>query len=82
MNLDHVTLPADDYAASLAFYLALGLHKIVAAPPRYARSEMEGGATLSFEVGGTAGSAEIHPNCLDLGANQRFPPWRIDGRTA
>ena len=45
MNLDHVTLPADDYAASLAFYLALGLHQIVAAPPRYARSEMEGGAT-------------------------------------
>lgn len=52
MNLDHVTLPADDYAASLAFYLALGLHQIVAAPPRYARFEMEGGATLSFEVGG------------------------------
>lgn len=127
MQLNHVTLPADDYDASRAFYLALGLHQIVAAAPRYARFEMDGGATLSFEVmaeGGRAGTAEIYLQCDDLdaayaaavarglafdfaprdetylwrragltdpagnrlflyhaGPNQRFPPWRLDGRT-
>jgi hydroxymethylpyrimidine/phosphomethylpyrimidine kinase len=63
MNLNHVTLPANDYAASVAFYTALGLTQIVAAPPRYARFEMDGGATLSIEVfedGGQAGAAEIY----------------------
>ena len=40
MHLNHVTLPAHDYAASIAFYTALGLTQIVAAPPRYARFEM------------------------------------------
>ena len=130
MQLNHVTLPAEDYAASQAFYTALGLVQIVAAPPRYARFEMPnaaGGATLSFEVtpGGRAGTAEIFLHCGDVdaahfaaaargvtfdypprdedylwrcarttdpagnrillfhaGANQRFPPWRIDGRAA
>jgi hydroxymethylpyrimidine/phosphomethylpyrimidine kinase len=128
MMLNHVTLPADDYAASLGFYQALGLTQIVAAPPRYARFEMDGGATLSFEVmadGGKAGRAEIYLHCPDVdaahaaaasrgvvfdyaprdesylwrcaratdpagnliflyhaGDNQRFPPWRIDGRKA
>lgn len=126
MQLNHVTLPATDYAASVAFYTALGLQQIVAAPPRYARFEMAGGATLSIEVteGGTAGSAEIFLHCDDVdadhaaavargvvfdypprdesylwrcaratdpagnlillyhaGRNQRFPPWRLDGRT-
>ncbi|PZN97590.1 MAG: glyoxalase/bleomycin resistance/extradiol dioxygenase family protein [Alphaproteobacteria bacterium] len=130
MQLNHVTVPADDYDASLAFYTALGLVQIVAAPPRYARFEMPGadtaGATLSFEVtpGHRAGDAEIFLHCDDVdadhaaavargvvfdappqdrdylwrrtetrdpagnrivlyhaGRNQRFPPWRIDGRT-
>ncbi len=126
MQLNHVTLPADDYDASLAFYVALGLTQIVAAPPRYARFEMAGGATLSFEVvdGNRAGAAEIFLHCDNVdaeyaaavargvvfdapprdadylwrrtetrdpagnriilyhaGRNQRFPPWRIDGRT-
>lgn len=68
MQLNHVTLPAHDYDASLAFYTALGLVQIVAAPPRYARFEMAGGATLSFEVmgGGRAGTAEIYLHCDDL----------------
>lgn len=127
MILNHVTLPAHDYDASLAFYTALGLTQIVAAPPRYARFEMGGGATLSIKVidGGRAGTAEIYLHCDDVdaacaaarargvrfdfaprdetylwrragvtdpagnliflynaGINQRFPPWRIDGRTA
>lgn len=127
MHLNHVTLPADDYEASRAFYLALGLTQIVAAPPRYARFEMPGGSTLSFEVmaDGKAGTAEIYLHCDDVdaeaaaarrrgiifdymprdeeylwrcgrvtdpagnriflyhaGKNHRFPPWRLDGRTA
>lgn len=71
MNLNHVTLPADNYASSIAFYIALGLTQIVAAPPRYARFEMAGGATLSIEVfadGAKAGAAEIYLHCDDVDA--------------
>lgn len=128
MQLNHVTLPANNYAASVAFYQALGMTQIVAAPPRYARFEMTGGSTLSIEVmedGGTAGAAEIYLHCDDVdadcaaavargvvfdfpprdedylwrraratdpagnriflfhaGANHRYPPWRIDGKTS
>ncbi len=54
MQLNQVTIPCVDYAASVAFYQALGLKLIVDAPPRYARlecAEGEGGAppaTLSL----------------------------------
>lgn len=127
MQLNHATLPAHNYDASIAFYTALGLHQIVAAPPRYARFEMEGGATLSIEItpDARAGTAEIFLHCDDVdadfaaaasrglafdhaprdetylwrcaritdpagnhiilfhaGQNQRFPPWRLDGRTS
>ena len=71
MHLNHVTLPADDYAASVAFYVALGLTQIVAAPPRYARFEMAGESTLSIEVmddGGKSGAAEIFLHCDDVDA--------------
>jgi hydroxymethylpyrimidine/phosphomethylpyrimidine kinase len=124
---NHVTLPAEDDAASRAFDRALGLQQIVAAPPRYACFGMDNGTTLSFEVmgdGGRGGAAEIDLWCADVdadcraasdqgvtsgwaprheadpwrcarttdpagnriflynaGNNQRFPPWRIDGRT-
>jgi hydroxymethylpyrimidine/phosphomethylpyrimidine kinase len=50
MNLNQVTLPATDYAASVAFYNGLGLNQIVDAPERYARFECPGGATLSIHV--------------------------------
>ena len=50
MNLNQVTLPARDYAASVAFYKQLGLIQIVDAPPRYARFECDGGATLSIHA--------------------------------
>lgn len=75
MHLNHVTLPADDYAASCGFYRALGLVQIVDAPPRYARFEMPGGAaapsTLSIEVvtGERAGAAEIFLHCDDVDAD-------------
>jgi catechol 2,3-dioxygenase-like lactoylglutathione lyase family enzyme len=68
MRLNHVTLPADDYDASVAFYTALGLHQIVAAPPRYARFEVDAVSTLSIEVSpqGRAGAAEIFLHCDDV----------------
>jgi hydroxymethylpyrimidine/phosphomethylpyrimidine kinase len=50
MILNQVTLPALDYAASVAFYRRLGLTQIVDAPPRYARFECEGGGTLSIHL--------------------------------
>ena len=48
--LNHVTLPAGDYEASVAFYRLLGCTQVVDAPPRYARFEAPGGMTLSIEV--------------------------------
>jgi len=48
--LNHVTLPASDYPASLTFYRLLGCRQIVDAPPRYARFEAPGGMTLSIEI--------------------------------
>ena len=126
MRLNHVTLPATDLAASIAFYQALGLELIVRAESRYARFAVDGTSTLSVEVaeGGRAGSAEVFLHCDDVdadhaaaaargvvfdwpptdqsylwrtagttdpagnrvilfhaGANQHFPPWRLDGRT-
>jgi hydroxymethylpyrimidine/phosphomethylpyrimidine kinase len=50
MNLNQVTLPARDYAASVEFYRTLGLTQIVDSPGRYARFECPGGATLSIHV--------------------------------
>jgi hydroxymethylpyrimidine/phosphomethylpyrimidine kinase len=50
MNLNQVTLPAQDYDASVAFYRRLGLRQIVDSAGRYARFECPGGATLSVHV--------------------------------
>ncbi|MFL6846007.1 MAG: bifunctional hydroxymethylpyrimidine kinase/phosphomethylpyrimidine kinase [Allosphingosinicella sp.] len=70
MNLNQVTLPAEDYAASVAFYAALGLRQIVDSPPRYARFECPGGATLSIhvEAGRKAGDATIYLESDELDA--------------
>ena len=71
MRLNHVTLPATDLAASIAFYEALGLVMIVRADPRYARCEVDATSTLSVEVtqAGGAGSAEIFLCCDDVDAD-------------
>ncbi|HYV19964.1 MAG TPA: GNAT family N-acetyltransferase [Verrucomicrobiae bacterium] len=48
MNLNQVTVPCTDLAASVAFYRALGLREIVSSPPDYARFECPvGGSTFS-----------------------------------
>jgi hydroxymethylpyrimidine/phosphomethylpyrimidine kinase len=66
MTIQQVTLPARDYARSVAFYRTLGLTQIVDSPPRYARFECPGGATLSIHVEGdaAAGDAAI---CFESG---------------
>jgi hydroxymethylpyrimidine/phosphomethylpyrimidine kinase len=50
MNLNQVTIRAVEYDESVRFYGMLGLRQIVDAPPRYARLECPGGATLSIHV--------------------------------
>ncbi|ALJ13212.1 bifunctional hydroxymethylpyrimidine kinase/phosphomethylpyrimidine kinase [Sphingopyxis macrogoltabida] len=65
--LNQFTLPATDYAASVAFYKQLGLTQIVDSPDNgYARFEAINGVTLSIHVGdGEAGGATTY---LESGA--------------
>lgn len=61
--LNQITLPANDYAVSVAFYKQMGLKQIVDSPGAegiggYARFQAANGVTLSIHVGdGTAGGA-------------------------
>jgi hydroxymethylpyrimidine/phosphomethylpyrimidine kinase len=68
--LNQITVPAVDYAASLAFYLRLGLRLIVDSPGEgYARFEAGNGTTLSFHVvDGVAGGAVVYLESLRLDA--------------
>ncbi|WP_374525086.1 bifunctional hydroxymethylpyrimidine kinase/phosphomethylpyrimidine kinase [Sphingopyxis sp.] len=65
--LNQITLPAKDYAVSVAFYKQLGLTQIVDSPGNgYARFEAANGVTLSIHVGdGVAGGATAY---LESGA--------------
>jgi hydroxymethylpyrimidine/phosphomethylpyrimidine kinase len=67
-NLNQVTLPAEDYDSSLAFYRTLGLRQIVDSPGRYARFECPGGATLSIhaEQGRSAGDCVVYLESEEL----------------
>lgn len=56
MNLNQVTVPCVDLAASVAFYRALGLRQIVDSPPDYARFECPVGAA-TFSVHRTSETA-------------------------
>lgn len=69
-RLNQITLPASDYAASVAFYRALGLVQIVDSPTNgYARFETPGGVTLSIATGhGEAGGAAVYFECVDPNA--------------
>jgi hydroxymethylpyrimidine/phosphomethylpyrimidine kinase len=64
--LNHLTVPADDLAASERFYRLLGLRQIVRAAPRYARFETEGGATFSIAARNEHAGATIYFECGDL----------------
>jgi catechol 2,3-dioxygenase-like lactoylglutathione lyase family enzyme len=64
LRLNQVTMPCVDYAASVAFYKALGLILIVDSPPHYARFECtkgDGGepATLSLHEGAAAARGDF-----------------------
>ncbi|HYJ29002.1 MAG TPA: VOC family protein [Allosphingosinicella sp.] len=50
MRLNQVTVGTTDFAASLDFYLKLGLTPIVHSPPRYARFETPTGETFSIHA--------------------------------
>jgi hydroxymethylpyrimidine/phosphomethylpyrimidine kinase len=65
--LNQITLPASDYAASVAFYKQMGLTLIVDSPDNgYARFEAANGVTLSIHVGdGAPGGATAY---LESGA--------------
>lgn len=65
--LNQITLPASDYAASVAFYKQMGLTQIVDSPDNgYARFEAANGVTLSIHVGdGAAGGSTTY---LESGA--------------
>lgn len=71
MNLNQVTLPVSDLAASVAFYRGLGLVLIVDSP-HYARFECpDGQATFSLHVSEQAIQANasvIYFECDDLDA--------------
>lgn len=68
--LNQITVPATDYAASLAFYRQLGLALIVDSPDDdYARFEAGNGVTLSIHGGdGAAGGAIVYLESLRLDA--------------
>ena len=67
-TLNQISVPMSDFEASVAFYRALGLHRIVKAAPRYARFESNGGVTFSIEAAEelTTGGPMIHFECADL----------------
>ena len=71
MDLNQVTLPAFDMAASVAFYRALGLRQIVASA-HYARFEcVQGDATFSLHLAPAtqpAGAAVVYFETADLDA--------------
>lgn len=76
MILNQITIPCLDYSASVAFYEALGMVRIVEAPPRYARFESAdgSGATLSLHaVTAPVGSGTViyfdHPSADALDAH-------------
>ncbi len=78
--LNQITVPATDYAASIAFYRQLGLRLIVDSPDNfYARFEAGNGVTLSIHVGdGQAGGATVYLESLRLDswvAELQRPGW-------
>jgi hydroxymethylpyrimidine/phosphomethylpyrimidine kinase len=69
MELNQVTVPCTDYAASVEFYTRLGLVQIVDSPPRYARFESSAGSTLSIhaaEEGAPAHAATVYFEVPDV----------------
>jgi len=70
--LNHLTVPAEDLAASEQFYRMLGFRQIVRAQPRYARFETEGGATFSIETTSELSEPMVYFECGDLDLTIEF----------
>ncbi len=69
MDINQVTVSCRDYQASVSFYRKLGLRQIVDSPPRYARFETQGGATLSIhESEGPIGNTVVYFEVDDVDA--------------
>ena len=70
MNLNQVTLPAQDLTSAVAFYQRLGLRLIVEDLPHYARFECpDGESTLSLELATervVGPGAVVYFECNDL----------------
>jgi predicted enzyme related to lactoylglutathione lyase len=70
MNLNQVTVPASDIAASIDFYKKLGLIEIVEELPKYARFQCpDGGSTFSIhhtELSPGPSAVVIYFECTDL----------------
>jgi catechol 2,3-dioxygenase-like lactoylglutathione lyase family enzyme len=76
MQLNQVTLPAQDVEKSVAFYVGLGLRVIVRAFPRYARLECpDGGSTFSLHqvaVRPSPSEVVVYFECEDLDERVRL----------
>lgn len=71
MNLNQVTVGSADVAASVEFYIKLGLKLIVDSVPRYARFELpDGDSTLSIHTAkeNLPSNIVIYFECKDLDA--------------
>ncbi len=75
--LNQITLPARDYAASVAFYRMLGLTQIVDSPDNgYARFEAANGVTFSIHVAETVTGGDA-VTYLELGALDVWVAWLL-----
>ncbi|MEQ1687167.1 MAG: bifunctional hydroxymethylpyrimidine kinase/phosphomethylpyrimidine kinase [Sphingopyxis sp.] len=60
-SLNQITVGADDYAVSVAFYAKLGLTQIVDSPSNgYARFEAANGVTLSIHAGAASATTTVY----------------------
>lgn len=60
-SLNQITIGAEDYAASVSFYRALGLRQIVDSPDNgYARFEAANGVTLSIHEGASSSATTVY----------------------
>lgn len=70
-GINHLTLPVNDYKASINFYQMLGLRQIVDYTDSYARFEDRGGVTLSLSRTANEGGICIYIECDDVDARVR-----------
>ena len=73
--LNQITLPAQDYAASVAFYRQMGLTQIVDSPDNgYARFEAINGVTLSIHVFPSRSREGLGEGMPSTSSNETGPP--------